>query len=141
MPGVQYWRLRLTKPGSGGAGPIGPMLAKRTAFGDFSPGSGRRQCSAIAKTTGARCRKDCIGGTTRCKSHGGIRYAMRKLRQKYGAKAQMRAPNHLGRRILFAAGLKTPDGFESDAIGIERGKQAEVFQNVKDVVGLSKRNE
>jgi len=139
MRQTPHWRARFTAPGSGGAAPTGPMLAKRTAFGDFSPGSGRRQCSAIAKMTGERCRKDAIGGTTRCKSHGGVVYALRKLRQERGAKAQRRDPDHHARQSLFAVSLEEPEGFVSDAIGIERGKQIEEFKNLNDCIGLSKK--
>lgn len=117
------------------------MLAKRSSFGDFTPGNGRTRCKAKAKTTGARCRCDAIGGTTRCKAHGGIAYAMRKLRQERGAKAQRRRPDYHARRALFAVSLESPEGFVSEAVGIERGKQIEKFKNLNDCVGLSKKDE
>src|SRR4029077_6281911 len=125
MRQTPHWRARFTAPGSGGAAPIGPMLAKRTAFGDFSPGSGRTRCTAIAKMTGERCWKDAIGGTTRCKSHGGIAYAMRKVRHDRGAEAQRRDPDHHARQTLFEDSLEEPGGFEAEAVVIERGKQIE----------------
>ncbi len=86
MRKTPHWRARFTAPGSGGAAPTGPMLAKRTSFGDFSPGSGRVRCSAMSKQSGKRCRKDAIGGELRCKTHGGIGPAIRKARRdaKFG---------------------------------------------------------
>jgi hypothetical protein len=58
------------------------LLASASAFGDFSEGTGRFQCGAIAKGTGERCRRDCIGGQRRCKSHGGINGALATARAK-----------------------------------------------------------
>jgi hypothetical protein len=48
------------------------MKARRSSFGDFSEGSGRRQCLAIAKSTGARCGRDAVQGAKRCRVHKGI---------------------------------------------------------------------
>ncbi len=58
------------------------MVARRSAFGDFTEGNGRFRCEAIAKSTGERCWKDCIRGTARCKSHGGVTAALAKARHK-----------------------------------------------------------
>ena len=54
------------------------MLARRSSFGDFSEGTGRRQCAAMSRQSGKRCRKDAVGGTNRCKTHGGVSWAVRK---------------------------------------------------------------
>jgi hypothetical protein len=64
------------------------MLAKRTKFGDFSPGSGRRQCIAIARSTGQRCRRDAVQGSQRCRSHGGVN----GIRFRLAALGARRAP-------------------------------------------------
>jgi len=77
---IPTWRAPYIRRPGAGAG-IGPaMLAKRTAFGDFSEGSGRRQCVAVAKSTGQRCGKDAVQGVDRCASHGGKAHAVRKAK-------------------------------------------------------------
>jgi hypothetical protein len=65
---------------------------------------------------------------------------MRALRARIGAKAQLRSPSSHARRALFAASLdEEPEGFQSDAIGVERGRQIEAFKNKRNLVGLSKK--
>lgn len=76
------------------------MLARRSSFGDFRAGTGRSQCEAKAKSTGVRCRKDCIGGTARCKSHGGITAALAKARAK-GVRLVRANDNHLIEDMRF----------------------------------------
>lgn len=57
-------------PKQAGAG-FEAMLAKRTSFGDFSEGSGRRQCKATARKTGMRCGGTAINGSDYCWRHRG----------------------------------------------------------------------
>jgi hypothetical protein len=64
------------------------MVAKRSSFGDFTPGNGRTRCVATSKQSGERCKRDAIGGEIRCRTHGGIGPAIRKARRdaKFGRK-------------------------------------------------------
>jgi hypothetical protein len=57
-------------------------LARRTSFGDFSEGSGRRQCRCIARSTGERCRADAVATTTACRIHGGLAAAVMMARKR-----------------------------------------------------------
>jgi hypothetical protein len=56
-------------------------LARRTSFSDFSEGSGRRQCTCIARSTGERCRRDAVGGVASCPSHRGLAHAVTKAKR------------------------------------------------------------
>lgn len=105
------------------------FLAKRSSGGDFTPGNGRRQCVAIAKRTGERCRCTAIGGVTRCRAHRGLIAAVKKLKRLYGDKVRRTTPLRTARRALFQAGLESPKGFKSNAQGVERGRQIEAFKN------------
>ena len=109
------------------------MLAKRSSFSDFTPGNGRKQCIAIVKSTGARCRKDAIGGTIRCQSHRGIREARRMLREQ-GVSHVRVSPNFIARHSLFTVSLDEPEGFACDEIGIPRGRAIEAFKNKRGIV-------
>lgn len=57
-------------------------IARRTSFGDFSPGSGRVQCRCIARSTGERCRCDAVQGVTACRSHGGLAGAVTTAKRR-----------------------------------------------------------
>ena len=81
------WRAPKTRHRKQPGKPVPPaMLARRSSFGDFSEGTGRRQCVAMSRQAGRRCRKDAIGGELRCKTHGGVspavRNAMREAKLK-----------------------------------------------------------
>jgi len=90
-------RIRPKEPGK----PLPEACRKRrSSFGDFSEGSGRFQCEATAGSTGTRCRKDCIGGTARCKTHGGITAALAKARHK-GEKIVMATDRRIVRAVQF----------------------------------------
>jgi hypothetical protein len=78
------------------------MLARRTAFGDFSPGSGRRQCVSIAKSTGERCKRDAVNGADHCRTHRGVRTALARLKRRLGDKAQRVDNGAQARRALCA---------------------------------------
>lgn len=63
---------------------MGPlMLSRRSSFGDFSPGTGRRQCVALSKGSGARCRNDAVQGCERCRFH----FAKRRTPERALARA------------------------------------------------------
>ena len=94
------------------------MLARRSSFGDFTPGNGRVQCEALAKRTGLQCRKDSIGGQRRCKSHGGINGALATARAK-GERLVLASERGLVEAMRFRARLDSPDGgLESDALAL-----------------------
>ena len=65
------------------------MVARRSSFGDFSEGTGRRQCVALSKRSGERCRCDAIGGELRCKTHGGVSPAVRNAMREAKLKGQI----------------------------------------------------
>lgn len=54
----------------------------QSRFGDGHPS--RRQCTAIARGTGQRCRCDALQGATRCRSHGGHMAAYATARREMG---------------------------------------------------------
>lgn len=105
------------------------MRAKRTSFGDRTPGNGRRQCTATAKSTGKQCLRDPVCHAPTCRSHGGVGIALLKLQRLHGPKIRRAASNAQARATLFRAGMNPPKGFTSDAKGLERGRQAEAFRN------------
>ena len=105
------------------------MRARRSSFGDFSEGSGRVQCGAIAKMTGERCRKDAIGGTARCKAHKGIAAALAKAWAR--GERPIRANASAARMMLFSSGLDAPEGFKSEASGVQKGREVEAFKNAQ----------
>jgi len=94
------------------------MMARRTSFGDFSEGSGRRQCVAIVKRTGERCRKDAVQGAERCASHRGKAHALIRARAR-GEEVIPVTPGATARRLLAALALDPPEGAEG--ITSERG--------------------
>jgi len=73
--------------------------ARRTSFGDFSPGSGRTQCRCIARSTGLRCRQDAVQGVTACRSHGGTAGAV-TWAKKRDPRFRRAASGTAARRIL-----------------------------------------
>ena len=116
------------------------MLARRTSFGDFSEGSGRVQCGAIAKHTGKRCRCDAIGGTARCRKHGGIAAAMAKAWAR--GERPIRAKANVARAMLFTASLDTPEGYVCDgSIGIEKGRKIEAFKTAQTLKVVSENDD
>ena len=71
------WEAKRKRGFKHGRGAPQAMLAKRTSFGDFSEGTGRRQCVALSKRSGERCRRDAVGGELRCRTHWGVSPAVR----------------------------------------------------------------
>ena len=124
-----------------GARPISQaMLAKRSSFGDFTPGNGRRQCVAIAKATGERCRQDAVGHAKRCKAHKGIQEARQALRRK-GERVVRSTLDYVARDMLFKASFETPEGFACEAIGVPRGRLVEAYKNKRGALGVSQQSE
>lgn len=88
-------------------------LARRTSFSDFSPGSGRCQCRAIARSTGERCRRDAVQGVSCCASHRGLAVAVRIARKR---NPKIRLVNATAtRRALAAVAFAARDTAESEA--------------------------
>ena len=140
MRRTPYWQAAKRKRAPTGRRVPQAMLARRTSFGDFSEGSGRVQCGAIAKGAGRRCKRDAIGGTARCKAHGGITAALAKARHK--GERPIVANSSAARKMLFAAGLDTPEGFVCDgSIGIEKGRKVEAYKNALTVRIVSKNDD
>ena len=95
------WIAKRPRPKEPGKRPPQTMLDRRTSFGDFSEGSGRTQCAAIARTTtGARCRHDAIGGQRFCKQHGGINGALATARAQ-GKKLVLKSDRGMVRAMRF----------------------------------------
>jgi hypothetical protein len=106
-----HWRAPLTNyPKGGGPGLNPTFLAKRTFFGCFAEGSGRRQCAKIAKSTGQQCRCNAVQGRTLCRHHGGTRWAMRDALAKY-PHAQRSASKRALRAVMAEVGWTKPEGF------------------------------
>jgi hypothetical protein len=101
----------------------------RTAFGDFSPGSGRVQCIAIARS-GQQCRKDALHGSTCCGSHGGHKIAYKSL-----AQGLLSTRSGIGSTRSGLAKLSTveryPIGEAWSLSPVERGKRIEMARNRK----------
>jgi hypothetical protein len=84
------------------------MIAKRTGFGDFSD-SGRRQCEAIAKTTGKRCGRDACDGSNHCWNHGASKSAGKSLAR--GAGRASKPASIIRHQIALLGALPLPEGF------------------------------
>ena len=110
--------------------PSPAFMVARSGFGDFS-GKGRRQCIAIAKGTGERCRRDAVQACERCGTHGGLQ-AIGKRLARLGY-----APSKADRRIRSAwAALgsgEPPQGFPEVSLAhlspVRRGELFEAFEN------------
>ena len=74
------WRIRLANGRERGCDAV--FLGYRSRFGDGHPG--RRQCIATARSTGKRCKNDCIQGATCCRVHGGHRIGYRAAIKRLG---------------------------------------------------------
>ena len=68
-------------PSTTSAGNPNPELLRkvRSSWTDFSEGSGRFQCIAVARSTGARCRCNAVRHARTCKVHGGMRNLAAKI--------------------------------------------------------------
>jgi hypothetical protein len=111
---------------------IPPAPDKRSAWGDFTPGNGRTQCKALARSTGKRCGHDALQGATACRVHGGFAMAYRRQREALDATGKatatrnaLRAP----RRALARIGATVsalPDGSPVPVSPVERGRAWEL---------------
>ena len=130
-PRPQWRKPYLNYPKGGGPGLNALFVARRTAFGDFSPGSGRRQCVSIAKHSGERCRRDAVQGAAQCRVHKGISPALAKLRRERGAHVQRLDISATARRALCAIAFDAaPEGFSGKACGATaRGRLYEAYRN------------
>jgi len=128
------WRAPFKRyPKGGGPGVNPAMLAKRTPFNDFSPGSGRRQCERI-KANGERCRCNAVQGATTCRVHAGLGGAMRaaKLADK---RVRRSANGGQARRSLAMVALDAlaeGETFDGEGVGlITIGRYVEARANSK----------
>jgi hypothetical protein len=99
----------------------------QSRFGDGHPN--RRQCVAIARSTGQRCRCDALQGASHCQKHGGHRQAARASGVDVTQATLRRA-----RKVLAAIGSgDAPPGFPPDVAlplsPVERGKAYEAWRN------------
>lgn len=127
------WRAPLRSyPKGGGPGVNDAFLARRSAFGDFSPGSGRRQCRAIAKSTGEQCRCDAVQGAFVCRKHRGIASAFVNAKRK---DSRIQRSNNVGesrRTLASLAFMDTPEGLKVERIDtqtVARGRLFEAWRN------------
>jgi hypothetical protein len=109
----------------------GPSNARfpgyQSRFGDGHPN--RRQCVAVARSTGKRCNGPAMRGVACCRVHGGYRQAAKAT----GLRATM-ATRRNGRRALYAIGIgDAPPGFPLDVplplSPLARGRLFEAWQN------------
>lgn len=125
------WRAPKKRyPKGAGPGVHEAMRAKRTAFSDFSPGSGRRQCRAVARSTGEQCRRDAVQGATRCRVHKGISDALASAK-RLDPKVRRSANGGAARRALVAIAFQgPPEGVIDTGEGITAlGRRIEAFRN------------
>jgi hypothetical protein len=125
-------------PKGGGPGLNAAFLAKRTPFGCFAEGSGRRQCQGIARSTGLQCRDVAVQDARYCRKHGGMTWALRKA-QAQNPNAQRSQCKRTLRDAMARAGAEPPpEGFpERSATGfqfsdlnlVQRGKVYHRFKN------------
>jgi len=114
-PRPQWRKPYKNYPRGAGPGIHDAMKAKRTAFGDFSPGTGRRQCVSISKGSGERCRRDAVQGADQCKTHKGISIALRRLRRDLGPHVQRVDRGAMAKRALCSIAFgEAPEGFSLD---------------------------
>ena len=93
----------------------------------FGDGVNRVQCSAVARSTGTRCRNDSLHGASRCRVHGGHQSAMRASGVAVSIAASRR-----GRRVLAAIGCgPVPDGLTGPLPDspVARGRLFESYRN------------
>lgn len=95
-------------------------------FGDGHPN--RRQCQAVARSTGQRCRKDAMQGATTCASHGGHRAAYQNAPAGFYASRRGISTVRMGLAEL-AATERYPPGVAWSASPVERGKRIEAARN------------
>jgi hypothetical protein len=118
-----HWRIAVRESGSKHA----RFYGYQSRYGDGAPS--RRQCTAIARSTGERCRNDAMQGAPRCRMHGGHALAYRAAGVDVSS-ATVRKP----RKALAALGAGAmPDGFPLDVAlpvsPVERGRLYEAWQN------------
>lgn len=105
----------------------------QSRFGDGHPG--RRQCVAIAKATGKRCKKDPLQGSSRCGSHGGHTEAYHNAPKGF---ISSRTPVAVARAAMARIGWTEPfpENLPWHPSPIQRGKLIEAERNRR--LGLTK---
>ena len=110
--------------------PAPAFMASRSGFGDFTA-PGRRQCESVARSTGERCRRDCVQGMARCKAHGGmVRHAKRLAANGW---APSRPARYIRARLAGLGAGEPPQGFPEASLShlspLRRGQLFEAFEN------------
>jgi len=99
----------------------------QSRFGDGHPN--RRQCVAVARRTGERCRHDAMQGAACCRSHGGYKHAARAA----GVSVTTATPRHPRQAMARIGSGDAPDGFPADVAlplsPVERGRLYEAWRN------------
>lgn len=132
------YRLPLVNmPKRAGAG-FEAMIAKRTPFNDFSEGSGRRQCVAIARVTNRQCGCNAINGSDYCWHHKGRLDLDRLVKERSPKAAVWVKDGTLARRyyanIAFSeeCGIEIPkhvrQSVQNERVGA-RGRKYEAWLN------------
>jgi len=98
----------------------------RSQFGDHHPN--RRQCVAVARTTGKRCRKDALQGAKRCAFHRGHQEAYCNAPPGF---VSLRTPVAVVRSALAKLGSSElfPIGKAWDPSPVKRGRIIEDEHN------------
>lgn len=99
----------------------------QSRFGDGHPN--RRQCVAVARSTGERCKRDPLRGASCCRVHGGYRQAARASGVDVTT-ATLRAVR--GALAAIGSGDAPPDFPRDVALPVspvERGKAYEAWRN------------
>lgn len=105
--------------------PAPAFMVARSGFGDFAPGSGRRQCVAIAKH-GERCRCDAVQGSERCRVHRGMQSIGSRL-AKLGY-SPAKPERRLRKAIAEMGAREAPEGFPEALLECSPLRRAELFE-------------
>ena len=124
-----HWRARLASGREKGC--KAKFLCTPSRFGDGNPN--RRRCKVKARSTGLRCKNDCIGGAPACRVHGGHWLGYRAARKELGADRVVSITTGKSVTRKGLARLSTieryPVGVPYEASPVERGKRIEEAHN------------
>ena len=115
MPMRPDWRL-----------PLGNFKGRSAFPANFVHSAGladKRQCKAMARSTGKQCRQPAMQGATCCRMHGGHKQAYKAERAKHPNAVFKARPDGKARAMLarIGASARLPDGAPHDESIIARG--------------------